>query len=57
MTSTQLRDLFFRTGLPSAYCLSQVQARREARGETRRESHAADHPGDRPAGDKLQGSG
>ena len=53
MTSTQLRDLFFRTGLPSAYCLSRAQARREARGETRRPDHAADHPGDRPAGDKL----
>ena len=53
MTSNQLRDLFFRTGLPAAYCLSRAQARREARGETRRQNHAADHPGDRSAGDKL----
>ena len=53
MTSNQLRDLFFRTGLPAAYCLFRAQARREARGETRRQSHAADHPGDRSAGDKL----
>ena len=53
MTSNQLWELFFRTGLPSAYCLSRAQARREARRETRRPDHAADHPGDRPAGDKL----
>ena len=55
MTSRQWRDLFFRTGLPSAYCLSRAQARREgavrrARGEG---PHAAEHPGDRPPGDKL----
>ena len=55
MTSKQLRDLFFRTGLPSAYCLSQAKARREGRApaEGRGTGHAADHAGDRPAGDQL----
>ena len=55
MTSKQLRDLFFRTGLPSAYCLSRAAARREGEAprEGREARHAADHPGDRPAGDKL----
>lgn len=54
MTSKQLRDLFFQTGLPSAYCLSQAVRRRERTGQSeRRGPHAADHPGDRPAGDQL----
>ena len=49
MTSNQLRDLFFRTGLPEAYTLSRAAQRQEKRGK----GHAADHPGHRPAGDKL----
>lgn len=47
--SEGLRALFFQTGLPEAYCLSQRAARREKKGEGR----VPDHPGDRPAGDKL----
>ena len=55
MTSEQLRNLFFQTGLPSAYCLSQAKARRERRALTEGGGarYAAEHPGDRPAGDKL----
>ena len=49
MTSNQLRELFFRTGLPEAYTLAQAARRQEKRGKV----HEADHPGHRPAGDKL----
>jgi len=52
MTSQQLRDLFFQTGLPEAYVLS-CQRQRQEREQERREGHAAHHPGDRPPGSQL----
>ena len=50
-SSEALRDLFFQTGLPEAYCLARRAQRREA--EESGEARAAHHPGDRPAGDQL----
>lgn len=52
MTSQQLRDLFFRTGLPEAYVLSRQVQRRERERE-RREAYAAHHQGDHPPGSQL----
>ena len=58
MTSETLRELFFQTGLPAAYCLSNRLKRREtAEREERGEAYAAHHPGHRPAGDQLQRGG
>lgn len=53
MTSKQLWDLFFQTGLPEAYCLAQRRARQEAKHTERGRDHAPEHPGDRPAGDPV----
>lgn len=54
MTADQLRDLFFQTGLPQAYCLAQRRARQEAQQtQERGRAHAPEHPGDRPAGDPV----
>ncbi len=54
MTSKQLWDLFYRTGLPELYCLARRRDRQEAKQAAERgRDHAPDHPGDRPAGDQL----
>ena len=52
MTSKQLWDLFYQTGLPELYCLARRRDRQEAKQAAERD-HAPDHPGDRPAGDQL----
>ncbi|MBQ2925517.1 MAG: hypothetical protein IJE03_01650 [Ruminiclostridium sp.] len=56
MNEQQLRDLFFRTGLPEAYVLAGA-VRRQTQAQERREDHAAHHPGDRPPGSQLQRGG
>ena len=54
MTSKQLRDLFFQTGLPEAYLLARAKERREQKQtRERRDDHAPNHPGDHPPGDNL----
>ena len=55
MNEQQLRDLFFRTGLPEAYVLAGAVRRKRA--QERREDHAAHHPGDHPPGSQLQRGG
>ena len=58
MTAEQLRALFFRTGLPEAYCLARERARREAGRPAERGDHdAVYNPGDCPAGDQVQRGG
>ncbi|MDY3013718.1 MAG: hypothetical protein SOR61_00675 [Evtepia sp.] len=54
MTSKQLRDLFFQTGLPEAYLLARAKERREQKERReRRDNHASNYPGDRSPGDNL----
>ena len=50
-----LRDLFFETGLPEAYCLARRMERQTEPQEEK--DHALYHTGNRPAGGGLPGGG
>ena len=54
-TNNPLRDLFFETGLPEAYCLARRMERQTEPQEEK--DHALYHTGNRPAGGGLPGGG